>query len=61
MKHRPASSRQRERCAGSSPILTPRAVSTSAAPERDEAARLPCFATLTPQPATIIAAKVEML
>ena len=32
--------------------LTPSAVSTSAPPVRDESARLPCFATGTPQPAT---------
>src|SRR5829696_3517295 len=61
MKQSPASLRQRLSSAGSRPILTPSAVSTSAAPEREEAARLPCFATGTPQPATIIAAKVEML
>jgi hypothetical protein len=41
--------------------LTPSAASTSAAPEREDAARLPCLATGTPQAATISAAAVEML
>ena len=35
--------------------------STSAAPEREERARLPCLATGTPAPATMKAAQVEML
>ena len=35
------------------------AVSTSAAPDFDEAARLPCLATVTPQAATINEASVE--
>ena len=43
------------------PIFTPSAVSTSLAPDRDEAARLPCLATGTPQPATISDASVETL
>src|SRR5260370_16751681 len=42
-------------------ILTPRAVRTSAAPDRDDRARLPCLATGTPAPATMKAAHVEML
>src|SRR5258708_6497719 len=42
-------------------ILTPRAVRTSAAPNRDDRARLPCLATGTPAPATMNAAQVEML
>ena len=35
--------------------------STSAEPEREEIARLPCLATGTPAPATTKAAQVEML
>ena len=42
-------------------MLTPRASSTSALPQRDEAARLPCLATGQPAPATTSAAAVEML
>ena len=42
-------------------MLTPSAVSTSAAPELEDSARLPCLATGTPQPATTSAAAVEML
>src|SRR5215472_9141333 len=42
-------------------ILTPSAVSTSAEPDCDDRARLPCFATGTPAPATMKAAHVEML
>src|SRR3954469_12188281 len=42
-------------------ILTPSADNTSAAPERDDNARLPCLATGTPQPATMNAAQVETL
>src|ERR1043165_5099705 len=42
-------------------ILTPSAVSTSAAPDFDEKARLPCLATGTPQPATTRALAVEIL
>ena len=45
----------------SASILTPSAVSTSAAPDFDEKARLPCLATGTPQPATTSALAVEML
>ena len=37
------------------------AVSTSAAPEREDAARLPCLATGTPQAAVMIEARVETL
>ena len=48
-------------CAALSSILTPSAPSTSAEPERDDNARLPCFATGTPAPATMKAAQVEML
>ena len=42
-------------------ILTPSAVSTSAEPDFEESARLPCLATGTPQPATTSALAVEML
>ena len=40
---------------------TPSASSTSAEPQEDDAARLPCLTTRTPAPATTIAAIVEML
>ncbi len=40
---------------------TPRASRTSADPEVDDAARLPCLTTLAPAPAAISAAMVEML
>ena len=42
-------------------ILTPSEDSTSAAPERDDSARLPCLATGTPAPATMNEAQVETL
>src|SRR3979409_2243145 len=42
-------------------ILTPSEDSTSAAPERDDSARLPCFATGPPAPATLNEAQVETL
>ena len=42
-------------------ILTPSEDSTSAAPERDDSARLPCLATGTPAPATMKEAQVETL
>ncbi len=42
-------------------MLTPSAVSTSAEPDFDDKARLPCLATGTPQPATTSALAVEML
>ena len=61
MKPMPASLMQREISSGPMSILTPSAPSTSAAPERDESARLPCFATGMPAPATMKAAQVEML
>ena len=41
--------------------MTPSEASTSAAPERDDSARLPCLATGTPAPATMKAAQVETL
>ena len=52
---------QRVISSGRSSILTPSAPSTSAAPERDDSARLPCLATGTPAPATMKAAQVETL
>src|SRR5215470_13803362 len=45
----------------SASMLTPRAVNTSADPDFEESARLPCLATGTPQPATMSALAVEML
>ena len=42
-------------------ILTPRASSTSAAPDFEEAALFPCFATGTPPAAITREAVVEML
>ena len=42
-------------------MRTPRASSTSAAPQLPEAARLPCLAMRTPAPAATSAAAVEML
>src|SRR5262245_17445857 len=61
MKPMPASLMQRLTASGVSSMLTPSAPSTSAAPEREESARLPCLATGTPAPATMKAAQVEML
>src|SRR6516164_3817601 len=61
MNPMPASRMQSPICSGESSIFTPKAESTSAAPDRDDKARLPCLATGTPAPATISAAQVEML
>src|SRR6187455_3638093 len=61
MKPMPASATQRPTRAGAMSIFTPSEDSTSAAPERDDNARLPCLATGTPQPATINEAQVETL
>ena len=61
MKPMPASARHRCTPPASRSILTPSASSTSAEPQCDDAARLPCLATGTPAPATTIAATVEML
>ena len=61
MKPMPASLMQRPIASGVRSMLTPSAPSTSAAPERDDSARLPCLATGTPAPATMSAAQVEML
>src|SRR4029079_3855442 len=61
MKPSPHSAMQREIVSGDASIFTPSSFSTSAEPEREEIARLPCFATGTPAPATTKAAQVEML
>src|SRR6266702_777208 len=61
MKPIPASAMQRPTCSGVMSILTPSEDNTSAAPERDDSARLPCLATGTPEPATMNAAQVETL
>lgn len=61
MKPTPASRIARAIAAGSPPSFTPSAARTSAAPDLEEAARLPCFATGTPQAATIRLASVETL
>ena len=45
----------------SASILTPSAVSTSAEPDFDDMARLPCLATGTPHAATTSAAAVDTL
>src|SRR6188508_1799729 len=61
MKPIPASRMQVPTCAALRSILTPSACRTSAAPDFDDSARLPCLATGTPAPATINAAHVEIL
>src|ERR1035441_3742428 len=61
MKPMPASRMQAPTCSALSSILTPSACSTSAAPDFDDNARLPCLATGTPAPATMNAAQVEIL
>src|SRR5579863_3640843 len=61
MKPMPTSAIQRPTASGERLMLTPSAERTSAAPEREDSARLPCLATGTPAPATISAAQVEML
>src|ERR1700756_681190 len=61
MKPMRASLMQRPMASGAKSILTPSAASTSAAPQRDDSARLPCLATGTPAPATMKAAQVETL
>ena len=60
-KPMPASRMECSTSARSASRLTPNAASTSAAPHFDERARLPCFATGTPQPATTRAAPVDIL
>src|SRR3954447_19415156 len=61
MKPMPVSATQRPTWSGGMSILTPSEDSTSAAPERDDSARLPCVATGTAQPATLNDAQVETL
>src|ERR1700742_623602 len=61
MKPIPASRMQRPTSSGDRSIFTPSDDSTSAAPEREERARLPCLATVTPAPATMNEAQVETL
>ena len=48
-------------CSGVMSILTPKDSKQSAAPEREDAARFPCFATGTPPAAMTNAEVVEML
>src|ERR1700683_3843049 len=60
-KPMPASATQRATPSGPSSMATPRASSTSAVPTDDDAARLPCLHTGTPQPATMKAARVVTL
>src|ERR1700757_3181993 len=61
MKPMPASRTQRPTFSGERSILTPSEARTSAAPERDDSARLPCLATGTPAPATMKEAQVDTL
>jgi hypothetical protein len=61
MKPIPASRMQAPIRSGGMSILTPSPVSTSAEPDFEDRARLPCLATGTPAPATMKAAQVEML
>ena len=61
MKPMPACCTQRPTWSGERSILTPSEASTSAAPERDDSARLPCLATGTPAPATMKEAQVDTL
>src|ERR1700690_612299 len=61
MNPMPASRMQRPTASTLGSILTPSACSTSAAPDFDDSARLPCLAIGTPAPATMKAAQVEML
>src|SRR5207247_651630 len=60
-KPMPTSSMHRATPSGCRSILTPSFSSTSAEPQSDEAARLPCLATRAPQAAATIADRVEML
>src|ERR1700759_4344886 len=61
MKPIPVSLIQRPICSGLRSILTPSEARTSAAPERDDSARLPCLAPGMPVPATMNDAQVETL
>ncbi len=60
-KPMPASLTQRATPSGPISMATPRASSTSAVPTDDEAARLPCLHTGTPEPAVMKAASVVTL
>ena len=61
MKPKPSSSIEPAIRSGGSSRLNPSASSTSAEPQADETARLPCFATAPPAAAATSAAAVEML
>ena len=61
MKPKPTSSMQSATSAGVRSMRTPSASSTSAVPARDDIARLPCLATMTPAAAATSAPAVEML
>jgi len=61
MKPMPVCARQSATCSGESARFTPRASSTSALPEDDEALLPPCLATGTPAAAATNMAVVEML
>ena len=61
MKPKPSSSIDRSIRSTGCSSEKPSASSTSAEPEADETARLPCFATPAPAAAATIAAAVEML
>ena len=61
IKHRPILSRHSATASAPRSILTPSASRTSALPQRLLIARLPCLATLSPAPAAIRAAAVEIL
>ena len=61
MKPKPSSSIERSIRSTGCSSEKPSASSTSAEPEADETARLPCFATPAPAAAATIAAAVEML
>ncbi len=60
-KPMPRSPTLRATSSGSAPMRTPSASSTSAAPDFDDAARLPCLTTGVPAAATTSAVIVEML
>ena len=60
-KQMPASSRALSWRSGPASMATPSSDRTSAAPERDESARLPCLATFRPPPAATNPTAVEML
>ena len=61
MKPMPAPATQARTTSSGASRRTPSASSRSADPTDDDAARFPCLATGTPQPATVKAAIVEML